>query len=163
MIISLIAAMSRNRVIGKNNKLPWKLSADLKRFKGITSGKPVIMGRKTFESIGRPLPDRTNIIITRDKNYKAEGCAVAYSATEALKEASKSNEVMIIGGEQIFKEFLPIANRMYLTLIDEDFEGDAYFPEYDVNEWKEVSREEHSDNSLKYSFVNLERKSLLKK
>ncbi len=149
--------MSRNMVIGKNNKLPWKLSADLKRFRKITSGKPVIMGRKTFESIGRPLPNRINIIITRDSNYKAEGCVIANSAADALKAAKNHDEIMIIGGEQIFKEFLPIANRMYLTLIDEDFEGDAHFPEYDKNKWKEVSREAHEDNSLKYSFVNLEK------
>ncbi len=163
MIISLIAAMSRNRVIGKGNKLPWKLSADLRHFKEITSGRPVIMGRKTFESIGRLLPNRINIIITRDENYVKEGCIVAHSFDEALKAAHNAEEVMVIGGEQIFKEFLPIANKMYLTLIDGDFEGDAYFPEYDKNEWKEVSREEHKDNGLRYYFVNLERKNLPKK
>ena len=157
MIISLIAAIGKNRVIGKNNKLPWKLSADLKRFREITSGKTVIMGRKTFESIGKLLPNRLNIIITRDKNYKIDGCVVVHSAEEALKAADSYKEVMIIGGEQIFKEFLPRASRMYLTLIDGNFEGDAYFPEYNKNEWKEVFREEHKDNSLKYSFVNLEK------
>lgn len=157
MIISLIAAIGKNRVIGKDNKLPWKLSADLKRFREITSGKTVIMGRKTFESIGKLLPNRLNIIITRDKNYKIDGCVVVHSAEEALKAADSYKEVMIIGGEQIFKEFLPRASRMYLTLIDGNFEGDAYFPEYNKNEWKEVFREEHKDNSLKYSFVNLEK------
>ena len=158
MIISLIAAMGKNRVIGKDNSLPWKLPEDMKRFKEITSGKPVIMGRKTFESIGRPLPNRLNIIITRDKNYKAEGCIVVHSINEALKAAEGNSEVMIIGGEQIFREFLPMANRMYLTLIDEDFEGDAYFPEYNKNEWKEVHRGEHKNDNYKYAFVNLERK-----
>ena len=150
--------MDRNRVIGRGNKLPWKLSADLKRFRELTSGKPVIMGRKTFESIGNPLPNRSNIIITRDKNYKAGGCTVVNSAEEALKTVDNSEEVMVIGGEQIFKEFLPMADKMYLTFIDEDFDGDAYFPEYNKNEWKEVSREEHKDNFLKYAFVDFERK-----
>ncbi|MEK6892203.1 MAG: dihydrofolate reductase [Nanoarchaeota archaeon] len=159
MIISLIAAIGKNNVIGADNKLLWKLSADLKRFKAITSGKPVVMGRKTFESIGKPLPNRTNIIITRDKNYKADGCAVVHSAEEALKVSRGSKEIMIIGGEQIFREFLPKARRMYLTIIDKKFDGDAYFPEYSKDEWKEVSREEHEDDGLKYAFVDLERKN----
>ena len=157
MIISLIAAMGRNRVIGKDNSLPWKLSADLKRFRQITSGKPVIMGRKTFESIGKPLPGRMNIIITKDEEYKAEGCVVVHSAEEALGAAHGNNEAMIIGGSQIFKEFLPKANRMYLTFIDADYEGDAYFPEYNKDEWKEMHNEGHNDNGLRYSFVDLER------
>ena len=158
MIISLIAAIGKNNVIGVDNKLPWKLSADLKRFKAITSGKPVIMGRKTFESIGRPLPNRKNIIITGDKNYNADGCVVVHSSEEALNSAKGSEEIMIIGGEQIFREFLPKANRMYLTIIDKDFEGDAYFPKYNEDEWQEVSREENNDGGMNYSFVNLKRK-----
>ena len=159
MIISLIAAMGKNRVIGADNSIPWKLPQDMKRFKELTTGKPVVMGRKTFEAIGRMLPNRTNIIITRDRNYKAEGCVVVHSTEEALKAANKNQEFMIIGGAEIYKQFLPIANKMYLTFIDKNFEGDAYFPEYDKNEWKEVSREEHADeNGLKYAFVNLERK-----
>ena len=157
MIISLIAAIGKNMVIGTDNKLPWKLSADLKRFKELTLGKPVIMGRKTFESIGRPLPNRINIIITRDKNYRADGCVVVRSAEDALKAAKHSEEAMVIGGGQIFREFLSKANKMYLTLIDKEFEGDAYFPEYNENEWKEVFREERSDSGLKYAFVNFER------
>ena len=156
MIISLIAAMGRNYVIGKDNSLPWKLPEDMKRFKELTLNKPVVMGRKTFESIGKPLPDRKNIILTRDKNYSVQGCIVVHSAEEALKAAKGTEEVMIIGGEQIFKEFLPIANKMYLTFIDEEFEGDAYFPEYSVNEWKEVKKEEH-ENDYKYAFVDLEK------
>lgn len=157
MIISLIAAMARNRVIGKDNRLPWNLPADMKRFRELTLGKPVIMGRKTFESIGRPLPKRKNIIITRDKNYRAEGCIVVHSAKDALKAAEESNEVMIIGGEQIFSEFMPLADRMYLTFIEEGFEGDAYFPQFSQDEWKETSREEYS-NDMRYSFVNFEKK-----
>ena len=159
MIISLIAAVGKNNVIGVDNKLPWNLSADLKRFRAITSGKPVIMGRKTFESIGKPLPNRKNIIITRDKNYKADGCIMASSSEEALNAAKGNKEIMIIGGEQVFKMFLPKANKMYLTIIEKDFDGDAYFPEYDKNGWAEVSREEHKDSGLKYAFVDLERKN----
>ena len=157
MIISLIAAIGKNNVIGFDNKLPWKLSGDLKRFKEITLNKPVIMGRKTFESIGKPLPNRINIIITRDKTYKADGCVVVHSVEESLKAAAENEEVMVIGGEQTYKEFLPMANKMYLTLIEKDFEGDSYFPDYNKNDWKEVFREGHEDSGLKYFFVNLER------
>ena len=161
MIISIIAAMGKNKVIGKNNSLPWKLPADMKHFKELTAGKPIIMGRKTFESLGKPLPKRTNIIITRDQNYKAEGCIVVHSIEEALKAAEKHEEVMIIGGSQIYKEFLPRANKMYLTLIDVDFEGDAYFPEYKIEEWEETAYEQHErgkDNQHNYTFMTLERK-----
>lgn len=157
MIISIIAALGKNRVIGSDNYIPWKLPADMKRFKELTTGKPVIMGRKTFESIGRPLPNRTNIIITTDKNYKENGCIVVHSVDDALK-AAKGSEIMIIGGAQTYKQFLPKANRMYLTFIDKEFEGDAYFPEYNKHEWKETSREEHADEGgLRYAFVNFER------
>lgn len=160
MIISLIAAMGKNKVIGKNNSLPWKLPADMEHFKKLTEGKPVIMGRKTFESIGKPLPKRTNIIITRDQKYKSEGCIVVHSTDEALKAAENNKEVMVIGGSQIYKEFLPKANKMYLTLIDEDFDGDIYFPEYKIEEWKETAYEEHekdAENPYDYTFITLER------
>ena len=155
--ISLIAALGKNRVIGNENKLIWSIPADMKRFREITTGKPVIMGRKTFESIGRPLPKRKNIIITRDRDYKAEGCIVVNSPEESLKAAG-DGEVMVMGGAQIYAEFLPMAHKMYLTFIDEEFEGDAYFPEYDENEWEEARREEHENDGLRYSFVDLERK-----
>lgn len=157
MVISIIAAMGKNRIIGKNNSLPWKLTEDMKRFKELTAGKPVIMGRKTFESIGRHLPNRLNIVVTHDRNYKAEGCIVANSAEEALKAAEGNEEIMVIGGAQIYKEFLPIANKMYLTLINENFEGDAYFPDYNKNEWKEVRREEHKSGKYRYVFVSMQR------
>ena len=149
--------MGKNRVIGKNNLLPWKLPADMKRFKELTLQKPVIMGRRTFESIGKPLLNRKNIIITRDKNYKSDNCIIVHSAKEALKAAEGNKEAMVIGGEQIFKEFLTMANRMYLTFIYADFKGDAYFPEYNKNEWKEVKREEHKDKKYKFAFVDLEK------
>ncbi|MCH8329557.1 MAG: type 3 dihydrofolate reductase [Nanoarchaeota archaeon] len=161
MIISLIAAMGKNNVIGNKGKLPWNLPADMKHFKELTSGKPVIMGRKTFESIGKPLPNRMNIIITHDQNYKAEGCVVVHSTEEALKAAESTEEVMIIGGSQIYKEFLPKANKMYLTMIDNDFEGDTYFPEYKIEEWEETAYEEHErdkDNPYNYTFLVLTRK-----
>lgn len=156
MQISLIAALGKNRVIGNENRLVWQIPEDMKRFRQLTLGKPIIMGRKTFESIGKPLPNRKNIILTRDRNYKAQGCITTHSPDEALKAARGSEEIMIAGGEQIFREFLPMANRMYLTFIDEDFEGDAYFPEYNKDEWKETKREEHK-NDYKYTFVDLER------
>ena len=155
--ISLIAALGKNRVIGNENKLIWSIPADMKRFREITTGKPVIMGTKTFESIGRPLPKRKNIIITRDRDYKAEGCIVVNSPEESLKAAG-DGEVMVMGGAQIYAEFLPMAHKMYLTFIDEEFEGDAYFPEYDENEWEEARREEHENDGLRYYFVDLERK-----
>jgi len=162
MIISLIVAIGKNNVIGNKNSLPWKLPADMKHFKELTLGKPVIMGRKTFESIGKPLPKRINIIITGDEGYKAEGCVVAHSLDEALKAAGTAEEIMIIGGAQIYKEFLPKANKMYLTLIDADFGGDAYFPEYKIEEWEETAYEEHErdkDNQYNYTFIVLRRKN----
>ena len=154
MIISLIVAMGRNKVIGRNNSLPWYLPADMKRFKEITTGKPVIMGRKTFESIKKPLPNRINIIVTHDVNYKAEGCMIAHSVEEALKAAEGKDEVMVIGGSKIYEQFLPIANKIYLTVIDEDFDGDTFFPEYKKEDWKEVSREEHKEDEQNwYDYV----------
>lgn len=162
MIISIIVAIGRNKVIGNKNTIPWKLPADMNYFRKMTIGKPVIMGRKTFESIGKPLPERTNIIITRDQNYKAEGCIVVHSVDEAIKAAEGSKEAMVIGGSQIYKEFLPIANKMYITLIDADFNGDTYFPEYNIEEWEETVYEEHErdkDNQYNYTFLILRRKS----
>jgi len=160
MIISFVAAMGKNRVIGKDNSLPWSLPADMKHFKDLTIGKPLIMGRKTFESIGKPLPKRVNIIITRDQDYKAEGCIVVNSIDAALLAAEGNEEVMIIGGAQIYKEFLPKANKIYLTIIETEFEGDAYFPEYDIEEWKETAYEDHerdAQNQYDYRFLTLER------
>ena len=160
MIISLIAAMDKNRLIGKNNSLPWNLPADMKYFRDKTKGKTVIMGRKTYESIGKPLPNRTNIIITRDQNFKAEGCIIVHSTDEAIKAAGNVEEIMVIGGSQIYKEFLPKADKMYLTFIDAEFEGDTYFPKYNIEEWKEISYEEHerdAENPYDYRFVVLER------
>lgn len=161
MVISLIAAMDRNRVIGKDNALPWRMPADLKRFRELTRGKPVIMGRKTHESIGRPLPERPNVVMTRDPKWRAEGCVVVRSVDEALKAAGNAPEIMIIGGAQIFKHFLPIANRMYLTLIDAEFEGDTFFPEFDEGEWVETEKTEYpadEQNPHPSIFIVLERR-----
>ncbi len=161
MIISIIVAIGKNRVIGINNSLPWNLPADLKHFRQITLGKPVIMGQKTFESLGRPLPDRINVILTLDENFQAQGCVIARSIQEALDKMKDAKEVMIIGGASIYKQFLPLADRMYLTLIEEDFEGDAYFPEFDWNDWGEIERIENKpdkDNPYQYTFLTLKRK-----
>lgn len=152
--------MSKNRVIGKDNALPWNMPNDMKHFRNLTRGKPVIMGRKTYESIGKPLPNRLNIIITRDQEYRAEGCNVVHSIDEAIAAAQGNDEIMVIGGSQIYKEFLPKANRMYLTFIEAEIDGDAYFPAYNAEEWTETSYEEHArdaENPHNYAFVTLER------
>jgi len=161
MIISFVVAMGRNRVIGKNNSLPWNMPADMKRFRELTTGKPVIMGRKTFQSIGRPLPKRKNIVLTREKDYVAEGCIVVHSIDSALEAAETSDEAMVIGGSQVFREFFPIARRIYLTIIEHDFDGDVSFPEYDHSEWKVTLSRKHKkdkENPYDYTFINLERR-----
>ena len=139
-MISLVVAMDRNRLIGRDNALPWRLPADLKQFKAITLGKPVIMGRKTYESIGKPLPERHNIVVTRNAAYAAPGCTVVTSVDAALAAAGAAPEVMVIGGAQLYAAFLPRAQRIYLTRVEADFEGDAWFPEWDAQEWHEISR-----------------------
>jgi dihydrofolate reductase len=138
MKLSLIAAMSKNRVIGIDNRMPWHLSADLKRFRAVTWGKPILMGRKTYQSIGRPLPGRENIVLTSDKAYRAEGCSVAHSLDQALEAVAHHPEAMIIGGSALYQAALPLAERLYLTRIDQDFQGDTFFPEFDESQWREV-------------------------
>src|SRR3972149_2337934 len=157
MTISIIAAMDSKMGIGKDNGMPWHISEDLRRFKTITLGHPVIMGRKTFESIGRSLPDRQNIIITRDQNFKAEDSDVVHSLEDAQRIA-RDNEVFIIGGGQIFKKALEkkMVDKLYLTIIDGDFEADTFFPDY--SNFKIVSEEEGQSGEYKYKFVNLVRK-----
>jgi len=160
MKLSIIAAMDRNRLIGNNNQLPWHLPADLKFFKRTTLGKPILMGRKTFESIGRPLPGRRNIIISRNPAYQAEGCETALSVQEALELVKDSEEIMLIGGASLYEQALPLAKRLYLTLIEAEFVGDSWFPNYlQQRKWQEISREEHpadDKNRLTYAFVTLE-------
>ena len=160
MIISIAVAMDKKGVIGLEGELPWHLSADLKRFKAMTMGKPLIMGRKTHESIGRPLPGRKNIVLTRLKEFKTEGCTVVHSLQEALDVAGDVDEVITMGGAGIYDQSLARANRIYLTEVHADVSGDVYFPEYDRDEWAEVAREDHSaddKNDFDYSFVVLER------
>lgn len=158
MRIALIAAMGRNRVIGKDNQMPWHMPADLKHFKSVTMGKPVIMGRKTFESIGRPLPGRTNIVITRDASYQADGISVVSSPEQALELAKPlTDEVMIIGGGQIYKHFMPMATDLHLTFIDAAPEGDAYFPEW-PSKFRQLSVSRHEKdekNDFACEFVHL--------
>ena len=166
MIISLIAAMGRNRVIGGHNTLPWNMPADMAHFRALTRGKPVIMGRKTYESIGHPLPHRPNIIITRDPSYRAEGCKIVHDADAALAAAETAEEIMIIGGAEIYALFLSRAHRMYLTLIEADFAGDARFPEYRADEWRETSREEHAADAANphpYAFITLEKNGVIRR
>lgn len=160
--VNAIVAMSKNRVIGSNNQLPWHLPADLKHFKHVTTGHIVIMGRKTYSSIGRKLPNRINIIVTRNENFDAPGCLVAHSLTEALQLAQKhcDLQVFIIGGSEIFQQALPLLQKVYLTLIEEEFNGDTFFPELAPNEWQEVHYEHHGpdqDNKFAYSFIEYAR------
>jgi len=143
MTISLIASVGKNYELGNENTLAWRLPDDLKRFKALTTGHAVIMGRKTFESIGRPLPNRDNIVVTRNKSYKPEGVIVVDSIEAAIKVA-KSEEVFIIGGGQIYALGLPYANKMYLTIIDASAKADAFFPKFDEKEWRIVSEEHHA-------------------
>ena len=159
-LVSLIVAMANNRVIGRDNRLPWRLPADLAHFKRITMGKPMIMGRKTWESLPGLLPGRRHIVVTRDRSYQAEGCTLAYSLDEALAAAGDVPEVMIVGGGTIYKESLPKADRLYLTLVDLDVEGDAHFPEIDFSQWRERKRETHpadDRNPHGCTFLELER------
>ncbi len=152
--------MDSNGAIGINNQLPWKLSSDLKYFKKITLGKSIIMGRKTHESIGRPLPGRQNIIISRDKSYSALGCLVFNSVQEALQSLERDNEVMIIGGSSMYRELLPSADKIYLTLIDHTFEADTFFPELNPSQWQQVSKQSITDDPLvayTYHFIILQR------
>lgn len=135
-ILSMIVAHADNRVIGKDNDMPWHLPADLAYFKRTTLGKPIIMGRKTYESIGRPLPGRKNIVISRDEEYRAEGVEVVGSVEAALALVSDVEEAMVIGGGAIYKHCLPAAQRLYITHIDANIAGDTYFPEYDLNDWQ---------------------------
>jgi dihydrofolate reductase len=160
MRIAAIVAMSENRVIGNHNKLPWHLPADLAHFKAITMGKPIIMGRKTYESIGRPLPGRCNIVISRDPGFQAAGCVVANSTECALEAAGYSEEIYIIGGSLIYENMFPRIERIYLTLVHKDYEGDALFPELKKEEWRESSVEEFAAderNPVAYSFSILDR------
>ncbi len=160
MIISLIAAMDNNRLIGAGNGLPWHLPADFQHFKAVTMGKPVIMGRKTFESIGRPLPGRKNIVISRG-GFSAEGVSVADSIDAALAEAGDVDEVMIIGGASFYRQMIDCADRMYLTHVDAECQGDAWFPEFSLDDWDIVSEQQYTadkKNNFSFRIVEYQRK-----
>lgn len=153
--------MADDRVIGIHNSLPWKLPADMQWFRRHTLGKPVVMGRKTFDSFGgRPLPQRTNIVVTSDRDYVAEGAVVVHSIDEALQAAGDADEVMVIGGASFYEQLLPRADRFYITQVHGRFEGDAWFPEYESYGWREVAREEYAaddNNPYAMTFMILER------
>jgi len=160
MKVSLIVAMATNRAIGLNNQMPWHLSADLKKFKAITMGSPILMGRKTFESIGKPLPGRTNIIISRNADYKQDGCLVFNTIEDAMVACHKYEEVFVIGGATFYKVMIDKADALYLTQINQSFEADTFFPEIQAQEWKEITREDIDHDSsvdFSYSFLKLER------
>jgi len=151
-MINIIAAMSKNRVIGRSGKIPWKLPKDMQFFTETTKFCPVVMGRKTFESIGRLLEDRTNIILTRDKDYRKEGCAIVNKIEDVIKDFGEKN-LMVIGGEEIYRQFLPYADRIYLTYIDQDFEGDTFFPEFEDGTWvKESEKKGIKDVNNPYDY-----------
>jgi dihydrofolate reductase len=165
--LAVIVAAAENGVIGRNNALPWHLPADLQYFKRVTMGKPIVMGRKTFESIGRPLPGRTNVVISRDPHYSAEGVQVVGSLDAALRMAEDialidgAEELVVIGGAEIYREALPLARRLYLTEVHAVVDGDARLPDIDWDCWREVRRERHDaegNNPYDYSFVVFERR-----
>ncbi len=152
--------MDRKRLIGVENRLPWRLPADLHHFKRVTMGKPILMGRRTWDSIGRPLPGRDNIVVTGEDGFRAEGCSVVHSLDAALAAGRHHPEVMVIGGASFYAQMLPRSSRMYLTLIDYEFVGDTYFPDYVPAGWREIEREDcgpDDRNRYRYSFVLLER------
>jgi len=159
--ISLIVAYARNRVIGRDGGMPWHLPADLRHFKKTTLGKPVIMGRKTFESIGKPLPGRANIVVTRDETWSAQGVTVVRCFADACAAAGEAEEIMVIGGGQLYAETLPKAQRVYVTEIMGDVDGDTWFPELDPSEWREfsrVSRPQDGPNPWDLNFIIYERR-----
>ncbi len=159
-MVTIIAAVAKNNALGKDNQLIWHIPADLKRFKQITTGHHIIMGRKTFESLGKPLPNRTTIIISRNKNYKVEGCIVVNSLAKALEAASDDKNPFILGGAQIYQKAMELTDILDLTLIHHEFEADVFFPKIDPSIWKEVSRiDYHADdkNKYDYSFVKYKR------
>lgn len=160
MMISIIAAMDRNRLIGNKNQLPWHLPADFAHFKSTTMGKPIIMGRKTFESIGKPLPGRTNIVLSRNPETQFDGVVCVTSFEEAVSAAQNAAEIMVIGGSAIYEMLLPQANRMYLTYVEAEFEGDAWFPVFDTKQWHESESETRladEKNIYDCRFVTLEK------
>lgn len=160
--ISLIVAMSDNGMIGQDNRLLWHLPNDLKHFKALTLGKPIIMGRKTYESIGKPLPLRKNIILTNARYLRIPDCTVVHSVNEAIDATEDAKEIMVVGGGEIYRLFYPLVSRMYITYVHTQIEGDVSFLNFDANEWQEVSRErfqQDEKHAFDYSFVTLDRRA----
>ena len=161
-MVSIVVAVADNRVIGQQGELPWHLPADLRHFKTLTLGHPIVMGRRTYDSIGRPLPKRRNIVVTRQLDWTAPGCEVAHTLTEALDLARQTDEeVFVIGGGEIYREALPGADVVHLTEVHHDFEGDAFFPDLSPGEWREETRERHepdAQHAHAFSFVTLRRR-----
>ncbi len=158
--LTLIAALAHNRVIGRDNRLPWRLPADLRFFKQMTLGKPLLMGRRTWESIGRPLPGRRMIVLSRDPDYSAPGCVVAPSLDAALREADAVSEIMVIGGALLYAQTLPLADRLYLTQVDAEIAGDAWFPQWELQDWRLDWEENHpadAQHAWPYRFQRWER------
>lgn len=158
--LSLIAALAQNRVIGIENRLPWKLPEDLAHFKALTLGHPILMGRKTFESLGRPLPGRRNIVITRNADYERVGCEIATSISSAINSCPAEDEIFFIGGAELYKQVLPLVDRLYLTEVQIEVKGDAWFPEFDRTLFPEIGRESHmgeKGDALRFDFVVYER------
>jgi dihydrofolate reductase len=158
--ISIIVAMAKNRTIGINNTLPWRCPEDLKHFKSLTMGHHMIMGRKTFDSIGKPLPGRTTVVVSRNTQLKIEGCIVVHSLEAAIAACAGDTEIFIVGGAELYTQALPLANKLYLTEIQQNIDGDAHFPMLDLSHWQETNREAHQQDSpqpLSYHFVSLQR------
>ncbi|MBI3903586.1 MAG: dihydrofolate reductase [Nitrosomonadales bacterium] len=161
MSLAIVVAMAHNRTIGVNNALPWRIPEDLKHFKALTMGHHMIMGRKTFDSIGKPLPGRTTVIVTRNRELKVEGCIVVHTLQDAIAACAGDNEIFIVGGAELYALALPLTDTLYLTEIQQDVAGDAHFPNFDRNAWQEIAREQRSQSEtqpLDYHFVTYSRK-----
>ncbi|ORU92479.1 MAG: dihydrofolate reductase [Cycloclasticus sp. symbiont of Bathymodiolus heckerae] len=160
-MISMIVAMAENNAIGKDNDLLWHLPDDFKHFKATTMGKPILMGRKTYDSIGKPLPGRENIVVTRDANFTVEGVTIVNSIDAALTASEHYDEVMVIGGASFYEQMLPVAQRLYITLVHTSFEADAFFPEVDLDKWKIIKQSKHAADerhAYSFSFITYERR-----
>ena len=157
--ISMIVARSRNLVIGKENKIPWKISADLQFFKKVTMGYPIIMGRKTWESIGRPLPGRRNIVVSRNTSYSAVGAELVSSLEQALDSLKEFKRVFVIGGQQLFNQAFPLADELFITEIELQVEGDTYFEIPDPSDWQEIDRVQEKEGEIEFAYVTLRRKA----
>jgi dihydrofolate reductase len=160
MSLSILVAMAANRTIGINNTLPWRCPEDLKHFKALTMGHHIIMGRKTFDSIGRPLPGRTTVVVTRNRELKIDGCLMAHSLQEAIAACANDHAIFIVGGAELYAQAMPLADTLFITEIQQNVAGDAHFPEFSRTEWQEVSREQHHQETpqpLDYHFVTYRR------